>query len=41
MITEYHVEGCLREVMLPRVAPVGPQLILCYIAGRALGLPKS
>jgi acyl-CoA dehydrogenase len=31
----------MREVMIPRIAPVTPQLILCYIAERVLGLPKS
>jgi len=35
------VERYLREVMIPRIAPISPQLILCYIAERALGLPKS
>src|SRR3984957_4303802 len=39
--TDYHVERYLREVMIPRIAPVSPHLILCYIAERALGLPKS
>jgi len=29
------------EVMLTRIAPVSPQLILCFIAERALGLPRS
>jgi len=38
---DYHVERYLREVMIPRIAPVSPQLILCYIAERVLGLPKS
>ncbi len=38
---EYHVERYLREVMIPRIAPVSPQLILCYIAERVLGQPKS
>ena len=38
---EYHVERYLREVMIPRLAPVSPQLILCYIAERVLGLAKS
>jgi len=28
-------------VMIPRIAPISPHLILCYIAERALGLPKS
>ncbi len=38
---EYHVERLLREVMICRLAPVSPQLILCNIAEKALGLPKS
>ena len=38
---EYHVERYFREAMLPRIAPVSPQLILCYIAEKVLGLPKS
>jgi alkylation response protein AidB-like acyl-CoA dehydrogenase len=38
---EYHVERLLRESLIPRLAPVSPQLILCYIAEKALGLPKS
>jgi acyl-CoA dehydrogenase len=38
---EYHVERYLREIMIPRLAPVSPQLILCFIAERVLGLPKS
>ncbi|MGI9335036.1 MAG: acyl-CoA dehydrogenase family protein [Gammaproteobacteria bacterium] len=38
---EYHVERLLREVMIARIAPVSPELILCYIAERALGLPRS
>lgn len=38
---EYHVERYFREAMLPRIAPISPQLILCYIAERVLGLPKS
>jgi len=38
---EYHVERYLREIMIPWLAPVSPNLILCYIAERVLGLPKS
>jgi acyl-CoA dehydrogenase len=38
---EYHVERYLRESMIPRLAPVSPQLILCFIAEKVLGLPKS
>jgi len=26
---------------IPRLAPVSPQLIMCYIAEKMLGLPKS
>ena len=28
---EYHVECSLREMMIPRIAPVSPQLILCDV----------
>jgi len=38
---EFNVERLWREVLIPRIAPVSPQLILCYIAERVLGLPKS
>ncbi len=38
---EYHVERYLRESLIGRIAPVSPQLILCYIAERVLGLPRS
>lgn len=38
---EYHVERYLREVMVPRIAPISPQLIMSFIAERVLGLPKS
>ncbi|AYN19415.1 acyl-CoA dehydrogenase family protein [Alcaligenes aquatilis] len=38
---EYHVERYLRESFIPRLAPVSPQLIMCYIAEKVLGLPKS
>ncbi|MCH7506187.1 MAG: acyl-CoA/acyl-ACP dehydrogenase [Proteobacteria bacterium] len=38
---EFHVERLLREVLITRLAPVSPQLILCHIAEKALGLPKS
>ncbi len=38
---EYHVERYFRESMIPRIAPVTPQLILCFIAEKVLGLPKS
>ena len=38
---EYHVERYLREAWVPRLAPVSPHLILCFIAEKVLGLPKS
>lgn len=38
---EYHVERYLREVMIHRIAPISPPLILSYLAERVLGLPKS
>jgi acyl-CoA dehydrogenase len=38
---EYHVERYFRESMIARIAPVTPQLILCFIAEKVLGLPKS
>ena len=38
---EYHVERYLREVLIHRIAPITPNLILCYLAERVLGLPKS
>jgi len=38
---EYHVERYLRESLIPRIAPISPQLILSFVAERVLGLPKS
>src|SRR5215471_11099153 len=38
---EYHVERYFREAMIARLAPVSSQLILCFIAEKVLGLPKS
>ncbi len=38
---EYHVERLFRESILPRLAPVSRELVLCYIAERVLDLPKS
>lgn len=38
---EYHVERYFRESMLLRIAPISSQLIMCYIAEKVLGLPKS
>jgi acyl-CoA dehydrogenase len=38
---EYHVERLFRDIWINRLAPVSQQMILCHIAERALGLPKS
>jgi acyl-CoA dehydrogenase len=38
---EFHVERYLREVMVPRIAPITPHMILNFIAEKVLGLPKS
>jgi acyl-CoA dehydrogenase len=38
---EYHVERYLREVLITRIAPISPHLILSYLAERVLDLPKS
>lgn len=38
---EYGVERLFREVWVCRLAPVSQQLILCHVAEKALGLPKS
>ncbi len=39
--SEYHVERYFREAVATRLAPVSRELILCFIAERVLGLPKS
>ncbi|EPQ29082.1 uncharacterized protein PFL1_03371 [Pseudozyma flocculosa PF-1] len=38
---EYHVERYLREIFVPRLAPVSREMILNYLGQRVLGLPKS
>ncbi|MEU5880605.1 acyl-CoA dehydrogenase family protein [Spirillospora sp. NPDC047279] len=38
---EYHVERYLREILIPRTAPVSPHMILNYLAERVLDLPRS
>jgi acyl-CoA dehydrogenase len=38
---EYQIERYLREVLVPRIAPVSPHQIMNYIAERALDLPRS
>ena len=39
--SEFNVERYFREAVGMRLAPVSRELILCYIAERVLGLPKS
>jgi acyl-CoA dehydrogenase len=39
--SEFHVERYFRESVATRLAPVSRELILCYLAERVLGLPKS
>jgi acyl-CoA dehydrogenase len=38
---EYNVERYLREIMLPRIAPISREMIMNYISEHVLGLPKS
>lgn len=38
---EFHVERYLRESFIPRLTPVSRELVLSFIAEKALGLPKS
>jgi len=38
---EYHVERLLREILIPRTAPVSPHMVLNFIAEKVLELPKS
>jgi acyl-CoA dehydrogenase len=38
---EFHVERYMREIMIPRIAPVSREMILSFVAERVLGLPKS
>lgn len=38
---EFHVERYMREIMIPRIAPVSRELVLSFIAERVLGMPKS
>lgn len=39
--TEYQVERLFRESILARISPITEQLMLCFIAEKVLGLPKS
>ena len=38
---EFQVERYLREVMIHRIAPVSPPLLLSYLAENVLGMEKS
>jgi len=38
---EYHVERLLREILIPRTAPVSSHMVLNFIAEKVLELPKS
>ena len=38
---EYHVERYFREMVATQLAPISREMILCIIAERELGLPKS
>jgi acyl-CoA dehydrogenase len=38
---EFQVERYLREVMIARIAPITPHMILNFIAEKVLGLPRS
>ncbi len=38
---EYHVERLVREALLFHIVPVTPNMLLSFIAEKALGLPKS
>ncbi len=38
---EYNVERYLREIMIPRIAPVSREMIMSFVAEQALGQPKS
>ncbi|MBC7437095.1 MAG: acyl-CoA/acyl-ACP dehydrogenase [Bdellovibrionales bacterium] len=38
---EYHIERYWREVRLLRLAPISQEMVLNYITGKVLGLPRS
>ena len=38
---EFHIERNFRECMLAILGPASQELVLCFIAERALGMPKS
>jgi acyl-CoA dehydrogenase len=39
--SEFHVERYFREMIATQLAPVSQEMILCYLAERELGLPRS
>ncbi len=39
--SDFHVERYLRESLIPRLAPVSQQMIMNFVAEKALGLPRS
>jgi len=38
---EYHIERFWREVRLLRLAPISQEMVLNYVTGKVLGLPRS
>jgi len=38
---EYHVERYLREVFIPRIAPISREMICNYVGEWVLDLPKT
>ncbi|MEU7581290.1 acyl-CoA dehydrogenase family protein [Streptomyces sp. NPDC041068] len=38
---EFHVERYFREARLLRLAPISQEMVLAYVSGHVLGLPKS
>lgn len=38
---EFHVERYFRESIIHWIAPITPHMMLCYLAEKALGLPRS
>ena len=41
MVPRYHVERFLREIIIPRLAPISREMCLNYISEKVLDLPKS
>lgn len=38
---EYHVERYMRDCFVPRIAPISREMIMNFIAEKAMGLPRS